>query len=551
MNLLTSYSRARKLKNTTSRHQNANWYKEARHHSEQLHYIVANDIDVLLFHYDLESNVWTKLSEFPKKELSADSFDQHITQVLEHITISPDTGVGIIIHQSHDFLLREGRHKYDECSIDEINKLLLSTPEDVLDDPKAREAQLLMRAIPLSRSSKEQSTYLVGNLRPEMDPFLRKWRDYGQANNLPITSELFASPPLLCSFISELSREKASPKSASVILIVGKQLSHLSYFNAAGEPLFYRILHHFGGNLPNQLAQTVDNTAAQLGLENYELFYTFASQDRSAKDSLEMKLSLALGDLKLVDIDWNAPFFQRIELAMISHFEQGHTPEHLFQSYINIEESEALAYPTETEMKILNVTDTIKKVAALVTILFLGYQAFLSTKMIRQEAWKFDPNSLQALDTSVKHYQGLQRKMHLDNSLLKDRSEAWENMELLSRAFPFSQGFLVKHFSYRTAPIYSPNMPNTGLVRTWEIRGNAKEESADRIAQLRNKDEIVKLFSSMERPSFTPGMDSRNLIINLEVTNSTSSGTSSHPIWFKAVITQRLEPNDPLALSIK
>ncbi len=550
MNPFTAYKRARTLKNTSSRHKNENWYLDAVELKEQLHYVVTSDHQIQLFHLDVASQAWTLIASYSKADLvDEEQHHAHIEAVMAEVAIDPEVGMGVILHQTNDFILREGRHKYDDLDIEQINDLLTSVPEDVLDDPKAQESALIRRAYPLSPQAKEQGGYLVGNVKDDYTLFLQAWREYGNAQNLPVTTQLFASPPCILTYLKRLVADSTGEKTIGV-LVIGKQISYIAFFDSEEKPLFYRALHHFGGSLPNQLPKTIQNTAVQMQVEEYDLYYAFASDDRSANEQLKLKFELSSEQIVPEEIEWNAREMKRVELAAMSHhqFTQD-LPDSLLQSFIDYEEQELAQFPTQQEMKILNYSDTVKKVAWGLTGLVAVLQCFFIYRMVSQSEWKFNPQEITILNATISHYNTVKRAMVREESLLEDRSKSWETLEFLVRAFPFSQGFMVTDYRYNTVPIQSAKIAKTGLVRTWEISGYAQSSAEERLNELRSADQVRQIFRDMEVKSYIPDGDSRNLIVNLEV--STSNSSPSHPLRFRAVVTQRIEPSDPLALHIK
>lgn len=555
MTILEGYRRARRLKKTTSRNRNEHWYRNALQQEEQLHYVITSDHNIYLYHLEKTSLTWTPLGEYSKEQLTnPDLLTSHIEEVLEKVTIDPKIGISIVIQQVNDFILRGGRHIFDHLDYKEINELLKTTPEEVLDDPKAREIELKKRVFPLNVQQKELSHYLVGNIKENYDTFLQEWRTLSNEKNLPINTELLVAPPISSFYLSRLAEQKNPDSKQFFTLIIGKQTSFLAFYND-GKPVSYRILNHFGDSLPNQLSQTIQNTVVQLEVEEFSFYYSFSTENRGANEQLKRKLAAI--QLEPVELDWNARELKHLGLAAIgdaieqkNQGDQDAYPESLLQSFVDYDEKELASFPSQKEMKTLNFTDLFKLVAVVLTLLYLGFQGFRIYSMTTNEEWKVEPANVTILKATLQKYDKDKSQMNRDASLLKDRSKSWHAFEFLSHAFPFDQGFIAGNYEYLVSPILSESGKEVGLLREWKITGNANKSGAQRLTKMRSTDEMSKIFSELNFDSYNPEGEFRNLLVDIQISTEQNAITAAHPYKFAATITQRIEPQDPLALKL-
>ncbi len=552
MGIYKNYRQAKRVKKNTSRDKNKSWYLSASEQITQIHFFIINAEQVRIELYRAGIDQWENIKTLPLQEvLEEENWNQFADNLLAHTKVNSNEGIGIIVHASHELNLQEGRRKYAAKKWEEVNELLVGQAQEVLDDPRADEDGSLKRALPLARSNEALPAYLVCLVKDDFELFLRQWRKKGESLNIPIITSLQVSPILLAHYIPELLPESPKPH---IVAVIYNKFTLLLFYGEVRTPLFYRAISHYGNKIPNNFLQSVQTTADQLEIDDYDLSLVSPSGEGSILARLKIQLERQ-GREKTSIIDWKELKVERLEFAAWSKMEHKKMVSHwAVQNFETIPDEELNLYPSYTEMKLLSSSKFLQIIAIFLCVTISGKSLYETFKMTSTPEWSLTNQAIAITEMSLKKASVKKSKLEKWDSLLEDRSEGWEVMELVSSAFPGDKGTELSKVTYIFAPLKAEKGNHTGHIKKLEIRGRATEKSRSYLAGLNSQDRVMKVFNDLaektQNDAFNLNYKTRNLVVNIN-TKASSLSSGSYPIIFDAEIQQRNEPSDVNSLKVK
>ncbi len=579
LNPLQRFRQAGSVLRSTSRADNAAWYRSALELDFQLHLRAdGNRVDSRLF--DRRSGQWTagpQLSEAHATDLTLiPAFAAEVIRVAQ--TAKADS-IGVVLHLADEFATSELKPELDNPgALTELRTTIESDPKSILDDSSVSATESSWRLIPYPAAGSEAIATTVC-LSRSWATFLEELRKAGEEKNFPVITRAVSAPLVCLLALPELKRDELVRPLIAVLPY--PRFTLLGFFNEHGDLRLLRTLQHRGQRRPTNLRHAASTTAAALELADPEVYLLSTGEITDPQMTADLQLVFPAASIR--EIDWaGTPYAAaatgmgpepQISTGLTSPPETPLASSHTFgvlrgdgwavQDFLPVSKDVAEVYPTRSEMKLLRAARFARLGFAALAVLALAFFGLQMLDLVRKPEFTFDAESAK----TQKHRLSLLasergRVDHWDN-LLEDRSKGWVTMELLGALFPEKSGFLVKTFYHTVRPQALPGQAKAGFIREWKITGLAREEALEQLAILNTRDGISEIFNEVAdatgNASFRTDQPSRSLVVNVRTLENSgyrpgpldeaaNLDDSSYPFSFDLMITQRFESSDQLAV---
>lgn len=582
LNPLQRFRQAGAILKGTSRAVNEAWYRSALDLDLQLH-LRVDGIRIDSHIYDRRCREWTKgplLDEALARDPAA--IPSFAEEVIDLARKAGADAMGVILHIADEFATSELKPELDNpASLPELRTTIENDPKSVLDDSSVSATESSWRLIPYPAAGGEAIATTVCISRNWAN-LLSSIRKFGEARNFPLITRATSAPLISLLALPALKTDELSRP--LIAILPYPRFTLLAFFNEHGDLRLLRTLQHRGQRRPTQLRQAVATTAAALELADPEVFLMPSTSEPGDVHLLaDLQTAFPTTSLRELDASNSEPHEStpltgcpelRIAASLAETTESPLATSHTFsilrgegwatQDFLPVATEDAETFPTRSEMKLLRSARYAQIVFALVALVALTWTMLQMYEMMRQPAWKFDPNSAESQRQRLANLTAERSKIdHWDN-LLEDRSKAWTTMELLAELFPEKSGFLVKTFNHSVRSEPSPGQAKSGFVREWKITGLSRDEALERLAVLNTRDGISSIFNlvakNTDNPSFRTDFPSRSLVVNVRtlengiyrpgpVDELSTLDEATYPFSFDLTITQRFESSDPMAVT--
>ncbi|HEY1120243.1 MAG TPA: hypothetical protein VGE67_01525 [Haloferula sp.] len=579
LNPLQRFRQAGSVIRSTSRAENAAWYRSALELDFQLHLRAdGNRVDSRLF--DRRSGQWTpgpQLSEAHATDLTlVPAFAAEIIRVAQ---AAKADAIGVVLHLADEFATSELKPELDNPgALTELRSTIESDPKSILDDSSVSATESSWRLIPYPAAGSEAIATTVC-LSRSWGAFLDELRKTGEEKNFPVITRAVSAPLVCLLALPELKRDELVRPLIAVLPY--PRFTLLAFLNEHGDLRLLRTLQHRGQRRPTNLRHAASTTAAALELADPEVYLLSTGDITDPQMAADLQLVFPAASIR--EIDWaGTPYAPalpgmgpepQVSIGLATASETPLAASHTFgvlrgdgwalQDFLQVSKDVAEVYPSRGEMKLLRAARYARFGFAALALLALAFFGLQMLDLVRKPEFSFNSVGAQSQKQRLAHLASERARVdHWDN-LLEDRSKAWATMELLSTLFPEKSGFLVKGFSHSVRTESLPGQAKAGFSREWKITGLARDEALEQLNILNTRDGISEVFNQVAKStgnaSFKTDLPSRSLVVNIRTLENSGyrSGPaeeaaflddSSYPFSFDLTITQRFESSDQLAV---
>ena len=578
LNPLQRFRQAGSVLRSTSRADNAAWYRSALELDFQLHLRAdGNRVDSRLF--DRRSGQWTtgpQLSEAHATDLTL--IPAFAAEVIRIAQSAKADSIGVILHLADEFATSELKPELDNPgALTELRHTIETDPKSILDDSSVSVTESSWRLIPYPAAGSEAIATTVCMSR-SWASFLDELRKVGEEKNFPVITRAVSAPLVCLLALPELKRDEMVRPLIAVLPY--PRFTLLGFFNEHGDLRLLRTLQHRGQRRPTNLRHAASTTAAALELADPEVYLLSTGEITDPQMAADLQLVFPAASIR--EIDWaGTPYSPaaagmgpepQISTGLTTASETPLAASHTFsvlrgdgwavQDFLPVAKDLAEVYPTRSEMKLLRSARFARLGFVALAILALAFFGLQMVELVRKPEFTFDSAAAKLQKQRLTFLASERTRVdHWDN-LLEDRSKAWASMELLSMLFPEKSGFFVKTFNHTVRPEALPGQAKAGFTREWKVTGLAREEALEALALLNTRDGISAVFkqvaSTTGNASFKTDLPSRSLVVNVRTLenalfrpappDAATDDESSYPFSFDLTITQRFESSDQLAV---
>ena len=579
LNPLQRFRQAGAVLRSTSRADNAAWYRSALTLDFQLHLRAdGNRVDSRLF--DRRTGNWTpgpQLSEAHATDLTL--IPAFAAEVIRVAQAAKADSIGVVLHLADEFATSELKPELDNPgALTELRNTIESDPKSILDDSSVSATESSWRLIPYPAAGSEAIATTIC-LSRSWGAFLDELRKTGEEKNFPVITRAVSAPLVCLLALPELKRDELVRPLIAVLPYA--RFTLLAFFNEHGDLRLLRTLQHRGQRRPTNLRHAASTTAAALELADPEVYLLSTGDITDPQMVADLQLVFPAASMR--EIDWaGTPYAPassgmgpepQISVGLTTASETPLAASHTFgvlrgdgwavQDFLPVAKDVAEVYPARSEMKLLRAARFARLGFAALVVLALAFFGLQMLDLVRKPEFTFESESAKSQKHRLAFLASERTRVdHWDN-LLDDRSKAWVTMELLSTLFPEKSGFLVKSFTHTVRPEALPGQAKAGFIREWKIAGLGREEALEQLAILNTRDGISAVFKqvadSTGNASFKTDLPSRTLVVNVRTLENASYRPSptedaislddaSYPFSFDLTITQRFESSDELAV---
>ncbi len=561
-----------------NRLKNSNWFAHPTEMPLQLHLVSratgGNSFECHV--YTQKTQSWQNYPSQPIASLSSKvKLQELIDKILEDTQGNRADGLGVIFHTDSDLATTE--IPLDNGLPNDLRQLaqtLIYEPTATLEDESLAASEYVWRMIPyLNTDSPPYATALV--LSRQYDVIAENLITIGQELDIPIRTTILSSPLTVIQALPSLVNPAEGR--ATGFLIPFDSLTLFGVLDQEGE---LRILRALQGRMnPSLIVHSIRTTMLSLELGEFDITTIFTEKPNQmlqralGKNFPQATISSVNGpDLVPEELRGQIPFViaaanrclpvQATRLNETKTFALLNQPEWGLANFCDPSAKRAGFEPTKEEIKLAQLGARIRPllfILPVVVLLFVGIWSYITVK---SDVWNFKSSSSSSAEIKKLKAANLQHQKL--GQLLLDRSRAWSNMELLSRAIPRGKGIYVDKFNYSASPTRVEG-GGIGLTRTWRISGYYNDkEAGNSLLQLGTVETITKLFKEVYDAT---GDESFNLEVSTRKIGQPRLSESQNqrandnfvdergivnpallPRVFQLDIQQTFQPKDPLSL---
>lgn len=576
LNAIQQYRQASQILKRTSRASNPAWYHEALALEHQLH--IRFDGDFISTHaYRKSSNTWSDgppLSEAALKDPEKAAI--FARELLAHARSNGAKALGIVVHIANEFATAELKPDFDDpAALPELRDAAILDPASILDDSSVTPDQASWRLVPYPAEGGEAIATAIIITR-QLAPFLDAIREVSEIQNFPLITHALSAP--LLAFTALGSIATPTEGKAFIGILQYPWFTVVGFFNERGELKLIRTMQHRGRKRVTNFRHALNTTNASLELVDPDVLILALGEHVDHMLGSDLQISMPESRIEVVgppaDFDGLPPW--ALELWLSTNLES--RPNRLesdtmrmlqeekwaLQNFLPTPPEIAELYPNLGEMRMLRIFKLARVALFFLAMAGIAWLGFEYTKAVRQPEWAF--NELDATQAQKRLAAMTLEKSQADHwhNMLADRSKGWIAMEDLVRMFPETSGVKINAYQYLVKPEAAARQTTAGFVREWRINGLARPEGAERLNDLNTREGISTHFAEVARltgnEAYRPDEPTRNVTVSLRTQenrnfrNATPQdfatlADNAYPYTFDLVISQRFEPNDPLAIS--
>lgn len=571
------YGQACSILANSSRATNPAWYQDALALNLQLH-IRVDGVDVSTFYFDRNKNLWKNGPDLPPDAIKYPAkLSQFIEEAIQYARSYEATSLGVILYIADEFATTELKPDFDHSlSLSDLRNTAIADPNSILEDSSVVATQASWRVLPYAASGSN----IIGTtvtISTRYAPLMSMLREAGENENFPVITHALSAPLIAIMGLSQTL--KPTTNHPFVAILQYPWFTALAFFDDAMNLRLIRSLQHHGIQCPTHLCRNaLVTTNASLEFIEPDLFLLGLGQNINATQETHLRLAFTNSRVEEVffPLTHEVPTWcpeptiasqtADCTTSLVSNtFMMLREEKWAFQNFLPTPNDIAEIYPARKEMQLLRILRFAR--VAIFTIAALGifYLCYRAIELMRRPEWAFDSTRAAVIQDRLTQLSRERKKSDYWNNLLEDRSKAWVSMESLSQMFPESMGILIKTYSQTVKPDNTPGKVRVGFVKEWKLTGHVRDEALEHLNTLNTREGISAHFSEIARltgnNSFSPGIGSRNLVVNLRTQENNSykpippeeisdTDESTYPFTFDLTITQRFEATDPLAISV-
>ena len=604
------YRQARLVASKTSRGLDRNWYRSAFELPWQWHIWFDGGRQVVSATYFRGDSKWGPGPPIPLAGFTTgDGVKEMLARLMSREFFSQKPkALGVVLHMADEFALAELNQELNRTEetvdLQMLNYRLMDDPRSVLIDRDVNEDATSWRLLPYWGAPQGHSRGTAIALPRSREGFLSRLVEHGEELHLPVrvavtaaAVEALASLPLLEPRVS----------GARLVVFLYPKFSAVFAMLSTGELCRARSLLHRNDSLsPNGIGDILWSMAVgeeltgggeNRGTEPIKVL--LVSTNKSALESAEQELESYCATRQklswqkldptaspaLAHIPSQRPEFLIHDSAAVEKARSGQgewVRSKTFQSLWN--ESGArcnyfdtarmdMLYPTLRDLQILRLS---RLFVALMTLSLIGlscYGLYSYVTAMTHPSWALTAQQIKRTEESLARLQLEKRQIEVTDQLLLPRSRGWVALEFFLQTFPEDSNVRVEACSYgmeagRLNPSGTKGQgtQRVGFIRTWSVRGLAKEGGLEALGRLNSQRGLSALFQQVAEAT---GDDSYALDSARQLKIALNQGrnpkfnnkqnpaempqepSTAYPFSFDATITQTVPDSDPLALPLE
>jgi len=577
LNALQQYRQAGQILKRTSRASNPAWFQEALALGHQLH-IRCDGSSISTHYFQQMAGAW---SPGPKinEEILRDP-EKTIALSKEILALARSKGaksLGVVVHIANEFATTELKPEFDDpAMLPDLREAALHDPTTILDDSSVQTEQASWRVVPYPAEGGEAIATAV-ILSRQLAPFLDVIREFGESQNFPLVTQALSAP--LVAFTALGSIVAPTEGKPFIGILQYPWFTVVGFFNDHGELKLIRTMQHRGRKRVANFRHALNTTIVSLELVDPDVLIVPLGEDVDPMLGSDLQISMPESRIETVQppSDYgDLPFWclepwlsvnndakpNRLDSETMRLLQE---EKWALQNFLPVPPEVAELYPTLLEMRMLRYFKLARVALFLLVIAGIGWLGVEYANAIRQPEWSFNEMEAIILNNQVATLNKERAQAEHWHNLLADRSKGWVAMEDLVRMFPENSGVKVRTYQYTVRPETDTRQGTAGFVREWKIAGLARPDGANRLNELNTREGISAHFAEVARvtgnQAYRPDEITRNVVVsvrtqdNMQFRSATAqdfaaNSDNSYPFSFDLIISQRFEPNDPVALKV-
>lgn len=575
MNLLQQYLRTTKLAKSTSRMKNPAWYQAALDLDLQLHCYLRNEGDPIYYIFNKTSNSYLKVDGPGQRQVSLnEELEKFIQEVLSHDVAKKAKSLGVVFYLADELSIASlGPEHQNPVEIDNLRKLMIEEPTEVLDDKTVSSETHAWRLLPYPGAPAGNEFATAVAVSRKHDETLRKIREIGNATNFPILTCALSAP--LC-MISSLPWFTTAKETGTIGVYNYEAFTVLAFHNKHGDLMMVRYMPHTSGaKTPSNMGPAAMASATAFELIDPEINVVSMVGNDVEGMVISLQGSMPGSEILMVDtqeilkeksMPEEIPFELVVATAQLdpevypmaanATFALFNEEGWHLQDFLSPDQEEVELYPSQEDMKLLKLVRRLKWAAAFVLLGVLGYAGYSSWSKVKSPAWTHKKQNNQATALTLKTE--LKRHEHWNN-LLMDRSKAWMSMELVARLTPSDGSVILKDVKHRVDQKIESKEKKYGFRKEWVINGFMNEKGLPHLEKYSTREGINRLFREVAEVTgshaYIPDVGNRDVTVNLTQRSNPTYNTVNpqrpsdrYRLAFTMTISQTFTGKDDLAL---
>jgi len=591
LNAFQQYRQANQILKRTSRASNMAWYQDALALEHQLH-IRYDGESISTWYFRKSANEWT--AGPPVDESLLRDLDMAGSFARDLLTLARSKGakaLGVVIHVANEFATAELKPEFeDPASLPELRESAVNDPATILEDTSLTAEQASWRLVPYPAQGGEAIATTV-ILSRQLAPFTDVLRETGEVHNFPMMTGVLSAP--LVAFTALGSIVAPTEGKAFIGVLQYPWFTVVGFFNDQGELRLVRTMQHRGRKRVANFRHALNTTNVSLELVDPDVLIMPMGEHVDHMLGSDLQISMPDSRIEVVhppaDSGPLPPWCMELWLSVNAEARPNRLDcetmrllqqeKWALQNFLPVPAEVAELYPSQLEMRMLRYFKLARVAMFFAAVGAIGWLGFEYTTAIRQPEWSVNP--MDATQTKARLVALNKERAQAEHwhNMLADRSKGWVAMEDLARMFPENSGIKLRTYQYTVRPEAAGRgsaggrggaggrgAAAAGFVREWRITGLGRPDGAALLNTLNTREGISAHFSEVARftgnQAYRPDEPTRSSVVSLRTQENrdfrsatpqdfAKNADRSYPFTFDLVISQRFEPNDPLALKAK
>jgi len=575
LNALQQYRQASQILKRTSRASNPAWYQDALKLEHQFH-IRFDGESIYTYFFQKSTKAWLAGPALAEAVLrdpeKATAFSR---ELLTQARSRGAKALGVVLHLANEFATAEIKPELDDPALlPELREAAFTDPGTILEDTSVPLDQASFRMVPYpAKGADSIATAII--LSRQLAPFLDAIRETGESQNFPFVTHALSAPLVAFTALGSISAPTEGKPFIGILQY--PWFTVVGFFDDQGELKLIRTMQHRGRKRVTNFRHALNTTNVSLELVDPDVLILPLGQEVDHMLGSDLQISMPDSRIETVQppTDFGGLPASCLDLWLSVNSEsrpnrlESETMRMLqeenwsLQNFLPVPVEVAELYPGQLEMRMLRYFKLARVALFFLAAGGITWLGFEYTKAVRNEAWNFNElDAAQAKNRLTSLTREREQAEHWHN-LLADRSKGWIAMEDLVRMFPEDLGVKVRNYHYTVRPETAPRQRTAGFVREWRITGLAKPDGAERLNELNTREGISTHFAEVAKltgnQAYRPDEPTRNFVVNLRIQENpafrgatpqdfATNADNSYPFTFDLSISQRFEPDDPLAL---
>ena len=536
LNIFKQYRRAVGQATSTSRLSNKDWYREALDLNVQIHCYIKDGGGADCFLHVKSKNFYEPIGRLNARQLqNYDELEKFINQTLANGQAAKAKSIGVILYLADELSLASLGPEYEEKDeIPELRELITAAPKEVLEDKTVSIESHAWRVFPYTGAPDGQEFATAVAISRKYEGTLGAFREIGEEMNLPICTAALCAP--LCALAS-VPLFSSADSSGAVTLFNYKEFTLLAFFNKACELMMLRYMPHSkGAAAPANIGPAVLATSTAYELEDptIQIIPVFGQDVDNAVMSLQKSMKgseIILVDIGDVNERRNLPESIPLEMVVATQyidpevfplasnetFTSYETDGWQLQDFLAPSSEELEMMPNQKDIGLLKVGRIAVRLAAILLVAVVIYSGYTIWGNVSSEVWLHTPKKSGAtvamLDKEMNEYG------HWDN-LLKDRSKAWVNMELINQIIPTDSSVILSGVKHTVTQKPEQQNGKLGFEKAWIINGAANEKGLKHLQNISTREGVKIVFAKVAEitgnSAYLPDVGKRDITIKIK-----------------------------------